>query len=163
MSTWTKADGAKIQLTFTQPLIGTITGNQAHFTVSVPEYDYVPGGTLGSVVKAVLSTCAGNDTKTLILEMEPLQRFESAAGAITVDYDGAGTLAGAGGAVKAFTKAFAPAGLVPKPDQNDAEHLELSVAAAGTLTRIYYRDAKEEEHIELSVSAVGKLTNIKDI
>ena len=58
MSEWTKGDGAKIQLTFTEPIIGDASGNQSHFTVTVPEYDMVPGGTLSSVSKAVKSTSA---------------------------------------------------------------------------------------------------------
>ena len=58
MSDWTKADGAKIQITFSEPLIGDISGNQAAFTVTVPEYNMVPGGTLSSVKKAVKSTSA---------------------------------------------------------------------------------------------------------
>ena len=58
MSDWTKADGAKIQITFDQPLTGTVSGNESHFTVSVPEYDMVPGGTLSTVHKAVKSTAA---------------------------------------------------------------------------------------------------------
>ena len=58
MSDWTKADGAKILITFDQPLTGTVSGNESHFTVSVPEYDMVPGGTLSSVAKAVKSTSA---------------------------------------------------------------------------------------------------------
>ena len=56
MSDWTKADGAKIQITFSEPLIGDVSGNQAAFTVTVPEYDMVPGGTLQNVTKAVKST-----------------------------------------------------------------------------------------------------------
>ena len=58
MSDWTKADGAKIQITFSEPLTGTVSGNESHFTVSVPEYDRVPGGTLSTVHKAVKSTAA---------------------------------------------------------------------------------------------------------
>ena len=58
MSDWTKADGAKILITFDQPLTGTVSGNESHFTVSVPEYDMVPGGTLSTVQKAVKSTAA---------------------------------------------------------------------------------------------------------
>ena len=165
MSDWKKADGAKIQITLDQPLTGYVSGNQSHFTVSVPEYDMVPGGTLSTASKAIASTAAGDDAKELVLEMEPLQRFESAAGDITVAYDGAGTLQGAGGPVAAFTRAFAPTELVPKPHQNDAEHISIaSVAAAGTLTRIYYRDCAALEHISIAgITAVGKLTNVKDI
>lgn len=58
MSDFTKADGAKIKITFSEPLTGTVSGNESHFTVSVPEYDMVPGGTLSTVHKAVKSTAA---------------------------------------------------------------------------------------------------------
>ena len=58
MSDWTKADGARILITFDQPLTGTVSGNESHFTVSVPEYDMVPGGTLSTVSKTVKSTAA---------------------------------------------------------------------------------------------------------
>ena len=56
MSEWTKGDGAKIQLTFTEPIIGDASGNQSHFMVTIPEYDMVPEGTLSNVVKTVKST-----------------------------------------------------------------------------------------------------------
>ena len=56
MSDFTKADGAKIQITFSEPLTGTVTGNQAHFTVTSQEYNYVPGGTLGAVTHTVTAT-----------------------------------------------------------------------------------------------------------
>lgn len=55
---WVKGDGAKIKITFDKALIGDVSGNQAAFTVTVPEYDMVPGGTLSSVAKAVKSTSA---------------------------------------------------------------------------------------------------------
>ena len=58
MSDFTKADGARIQITFDQPLTGDVIGNQNHFVVSVPEYDMVPDGTLSTVHKAVKSTAA---------------------------------------------------------------------------------------------------------
>ena len=58
MSEFTKADGAKIQITFSEPLIGDVSGNQAAFTVTVPEYNMVPGGTLSNVAKTVKSTSA---------------------------------------------------------------------------------------------------------
>ena len=107
------------------------------------------------------------DTYSIILEMEPLQRFESAAGPITVAYNGGGTLVGDGGAVLAFTQSFAPTDLVPKPHQNDVEHIEISsVAAAGTLTKINYTDtaAQDQGHIEISsIMATGTLTNVNNI
>ena len=55
---WLKSDGAKIQITFDEPLTGDVTGNQSHFTVTVPEFTFVPGGTLQNVIKTVKSTYA---------------------------------------------------------------------------------------------------------
>ena len=107
------------------------------------------------------------DKYSMILEMEPLQRFESAAGPITVAYNGGGTLIGEGGAVLAFTQSFAPTDLVPKPHQNDAEHIEISsIAATGTLTKINYTNtaAQDQGHIEIAgITATGTLTKVSDI
>ena len=114
-----------------------------------------------------LALQTAEDTYSIILEMEPLQRFESAAGPITVAYNGGGTLIGEGGAVLAFTQSFTPTDLVPKPHQNDVEHIEISsVAATGTLTKINYTNtaAQDMGHIEISsVTATGTLTKVSNI
>lgn len=55
MSDFAKSDGAKIEITFDQPIITDASGNQSSFTVTAKEYTYVPGGTLVDVVKAVKS------------------------------------------------------------------------------------------------------------
>lgn len=89
--------------------------------------------------------------------------FRNAAGNIALTYDGAGGLEGEGGPVEDFEETFAPIGLVPKPNQNDAEHIELGLTAVGTLTRIYYTDAQEREHISLAVSASGVLTHVDNL
>lgn len=167
MSDWVKGDGAKIQITFTEPLVGDVGGNQSHFVITVPEYDMVPEGILSNVVKAVKSTQMPGDRHNLILEMEPLQRFESSAGDITVAYDGGGTLIGEGGPVLAFSRTFSPSGLIPKPHQNDAEHIEISsIVPTAVLTRIYYTNTADQDqgHIEISgITATGVLTNVHDI
>jgi hypothetical protein len=67
--------------------------------------------------------------------------------------------------VAAFSKTFSPTELVPKPDQNGQEHIAItSITANGTLTKIYYTNAKAEEHISITgITAVGVLTHINDI
>ena len=55
---WAKSDGAKIKITFDRPIVSGQTGQQSFFTVTVPEYTFVPGGTLQNVTKAVRSTYA---------------------------------------------------------------------------------------------------------
>lgn len=56
MSEFTKADGAKIQIEFSQPLVGDCAGNEGAFTVTVPEYTMVPGGEIEYNQKTVKST-----------------------------------------------------------------------------------------------------------
>lgn len=79
-----------------------------------------------------------------------------------VSYNGL-TLSGAGGFVKPFDILVSNDGLVYKGDQNDAEHISLSVQASGFLTKVTYSDTAENEHIEISVTAVGVLTHIDDL
>lgn len=50
---WTKADGAMIELQFSQPLNPVSDADASHFTITVPEYTYVPGGEIVNVSKAV--------------------------------------------------------------------------------------------------------------
>lgn len=85
MSNFTKADGAKIQITFSEPLTGTVTGNESHFAVSVPEYDMVPGGTLSTVRKAVKSTAArANFAATVNLAVGTLTDTEVSGGKLSL-------------------------------------------------------------------------------
>jgi len=112
-----------------------------------------------------ISLQSAEDRYSIVLEMQPLERFESAAGNITVAYAG-GSLMGEGGPVAAFTQSFSPSDLAYKGDQNDAEHIEMSVTATGTLTRIYYIDMAPQDmgHIEISsITATGTLTNVNDL
>ena len=86
MSDWTKADGAKIKITFSEPLIGDVSGNQAAFTVTVPEYDMVPGGTLSNVAKAVKSTYGKTSAEgTVNLSAGVLTDVAVAAGKLTLE------------------------------------------------------------------------------
>ncbi len=103
------------------------------------------------------------DCYSIVLHMDPKTRFESAAGDITVTYDGSGGLAGEGGSVAAFTETFSPNGLAPKPHQNEVEHIDISAAAVGTLLHVYYTDTQCDHHVELNASAVGVLTHINDL
>ena len=50
-----------------------------------------------------------------------------------------------------------------KPDVTDAEHIELTVTAGGTLTRITRISTQESEHISLAVAASGALTHVDDL
>lgn len=104
-------------------------------------------------------------TKSIVLNLSPgnVNSFQNAVGNITLSYDGTGELAGEGGPVEAFEETFTPTGLTPKPNQNDAEHLEISATVAGILTRIYYTDVAANGHLEITATASGTLTHVDDL
>ena len=142
---------------------GTYNNATVYIKVELATTDATLTPTVSSLHLVLQTT---EDTYSIILEMEPLQRFESTAGPITVAYNGGGTLIGEGGAVLAFTQSFTPIGLVPKPHQNDAEHIDLSVATVCVLTQIHYTDtaAQDHGHVEIAgVTSVGTLTDVHDI
>lgn len=113
---------------------------------------------LGIVVKDA------TDETAIVLTMQTLKRFRNVEGDLTVTYDATvGNLAGEGGPVLSFSKTFSPVDLIQKPNPHDPENIDMSVSAVGTLTRIYYTNAKEEEAIEITISATGTLTHIDDI
>lgn len=161
------ADGRKIAIKFTQPLIGDVTaGNEDKFTVSFDEYDYVPGGTLSRVVRTIASIEVV-DSQTIVLNFDSgcTNSIQRAAGDITVAYDGSGTLMGQGGPVLAFEKTFTPKDLDPKNNPHDEEHIAVSdIKAVGALMRIQYNSSYETEHMEISdITAIGALTHVNDI
>lgn len=47
------ADGQRIVIRFTQPLVDNVRGNESKFTVSFDEYNYVPEGTLFRAAREV--------------------------------------------------------------------------------------------------------------
>lgn len=162
---WLKGDGAAIKIAFDKDLLGDVSGNQSHFTVTAKEYNWVPNGTLINVSKTVLSTSPGMTTKEVVLNMVGTTRFESAV-ELTVAYDGLGTLAGSTGNVEAFSQTFIPTDLVAKPDQNEHEHIEVSMSASSSLIRITYinTEPQDQGHIEVLTTVVSSLlTHINDL
>jgi hypothetical protein len=162
---WAIGDGAGIKIRFTDSLMGTGIGDQASFVVSWYQYDFVPNGTLIQQSYAPAAVYAADTDDSIIIEMPGLHRFCSAVGQVTVTYDGTGSLSGASGPVEAFAVSFTPTGLVPKPNQNDQNHIEIAAATkTGVLTRIYYTDTKtSDEHLSVSATWTGVLTHIDDL
>lgn len=140
-------------------------GNEQAFEVKGKVYTYVPDGELVDESFDVASVSRHEtEENTILLEIDDYDRFESVIGELTVTYTRLlGNLSGAGGAVEDFVVSFQPEDLVWKGDQNDAEHISLSVQASGFLTKVTYSDTAENEHIEISVTATGVLTHIDDL
>ena len=87
---------------------------------------------------------------------------QNAVSAFDVSYNGL-TLAGSGGFVEPFDIWVSNDGLIYKGDQNDAEHISVTVMATGKLMQIEFSDTQKQEHIEVGVTASGVLTHIDDI
>lgn len=158
------ADGTQIAVVFSEEITDGISVEG--WTVTMPEYDMVPGGTMSTVTRTVTAAAAGGDAKVVLLSFAAGNQtsVQNAAGPITVAYNGA-TLAGLGGFVQAFELECPIDGLSYKGGQNDVEHIEISgVTATGILKKIEYRNVKADEHIAVSaITATGTLTHVDDI
>ena len=159
------AGGTQIAVVFNEEITDGIS--EDGWTVTMPEYDMVPGGTLSTVTRTVTAASAGGDAKVVLLSFAAGNQtsVQNAAGPITVAYNGS-TMMGDGGFVQAFELECPIDGLAYKGGQNDAEHIEISaITATGVLKKIEYRDAKSgDEHIEISsITATGTLTRVDDI
>lgn len=159
------AEGTQIAVVFSEEITDGITADG--WTVTMPEYDMVPGGTLSTVTRTVTAAAVGGDANVVLLSFAAGNQtsVQNAAGPITVAYNGA-TMAGLGGFVQAFELECLIDGLAYKGGQNDMEHIEISgITATGVLKKIEYRDAKSgDEHIEISaITATGTLTHVDDI
>lgn len=140
-------------------------GNEAAFSITGQEYDYVPNGNLVNVTYPVVFVSEHSSMdNTILLELEP--RFNNVVGQLTVIYDAAiGSLAGSGGQVASFKVEFTPTELLKIPNPNSEENIEVTaINATSELMRIYYTDTKSIESIELaSISAFGDLIHINDL
>ena len=142
-------------------------GNEKFFTVTIPEYDMVPEGTLNDRIIPVIGVSQHPTSEnTILLEFGAgnINSIQNAAGPVTVAYSG-GNLQGNGGPVEAFSQTFTATDLDYKGNQNDAEHLEIAdVSAVGVLMRIYYTDTQSGEHLEIvGITAEGILTHVDDV
>lgn len=146
-------------------LVAAPVGNEQAFEVRGKIYTFVPGGELVDEIFDVVSVSKHETIENaILLEIDDYDRFESVIGELTVVYTRLlGNLSGAGGAVEDFEVSFQPEDLIWKGDQNDVEHLSVSVAAAGSLRRVTHNNTKADEHINVNVIASGVLTHVDDI
>lgn len=157
-------EGVNIHLTFDRPLTGSLIGAAAHFKIQISRPRYSPGGTLSTVLLDVIAVTAEDSyTVALTLASGNLTSLQTAVGAVSVIYDGAGPLRGEGGPVAPFTASFLPEDVDFKPDVAELEHITLATVAAGTLTRITRISTREHEHVALAVTAAGSLIHVGEL
>lgn len=86
-----------------------------------------------------------------------------AIGNAQISYDGLGALAGAGGPTDAFIGNFTPSGMTWKGNQNDEEHVSVSITPSVLIKKVTYHETQEEEHAEIIINATVVLTDIHDL
>lgn len=136
--------GLGLRIRFDRELTADPAGNQARFVVSFNSWD---GAMLMPKTVAALSTqFDAVDQQVMQLNFSTTNRFSSASGPISVSYDGAGTLQGAGGPVLAFVEEFTPIGLLPVA-AGQAAYLSASIAELQiAVNLVTYRSAYSSDH-----------------
>lgn len=104
----------------------------------------------GESLNGVTLTVVISTSNIVKLNMKPLDKFNNAAGPITVVYSG-GYLMGEGGPVEPFEETFTPTDLIMKPNQMVRERLELSSLDINSkLKDINYIDNIVRENLVIS-------------
>lgn len=159
------AEGTEIGIRFSQPLIGSISGNETKISVTGNTYNYIPDGELEDTSRTVIEVSADQEDNAVIyLKFADgnINSIQNMIGDVSIAYSG-GTLAGIGGPVDSFEISFTPNNLNAKNNPNEPEHIEVDVDINATLTRIHYTDSSETEHIEAIVTPIGSLISVEDI
>lgn len=97
------------------------------FAVTGEQYKYIHGPLLDMkyVIEDVI--LHPNIDKAIRIEFNDLGRFPTVNGNLTVNYDSSiGNLVGQGGTVESFNVAFLPEDLVPEPNPNEQETIEVA-------------------------------------
>lgn len=159
------ANSSRLYISEVQLLIGY--GNEAAFTVTGQEYNFVPDGELQTVEYRIESVYAhSTEENAIVLETIANDRFCSIVGNVSVAYNAdVGNIAGYGGKAESFSTSFAASDLISKPHQRNAQHVEISaISVTAVYTHVYYTNSKEEERVEISgITATGVRTNINDL
>lgn len=103
-----------------------------------------------------------DDQKIIVLGLN-VPNITPAIGSAQISYDGLGALAGVGGPTEAFEGTFTPSGMTWKGNQNEYEHISMSMIATPILKAITYYDTQENEHVTMSMTATLTLINAHDL
>ena len=158
MSNFTKGQGAKITVKFTEMLIDTesIEGNNENaFSVEGQEFLYINGPLIAGDYQIDTVEPHPSEPNSVLITMLPLKRFHNTEGELLVQYDaGEGNLEGIGGIVESFQESFMPTDLEPVPNPHLEENIASSVSDyILTLTEINFIDGfTDDEFIECAVT-----------
>lgn len=152
-----KADGKKIAIKFTEPLVGDVSGNQLAFTVSGKEYKWVDGPNhngpfINKEYEVASVESHPTEENSILLTMKNLNEFNNTVGDLTVSYDMIkGNLTGSGGFVESFEEIFTPNDLIARPNPGIHDHVSVAPAEiTAELKDIVELQAYTKEYISIA-------------
>lgn len=157
-----KAEGKKIAVKFTMPLLGDVTGNAAAFGVTGQEYKYINGPIIAKVYTITSIIAHPIEPRTLLITVDDLTRFNNVEGQLKVTYNSAlGTLVGEGGAVQSFETYFTPLDLLREINPNDEETVRGTISSATIEYAVMqYLNAYHKHTINAVTSATVEYTDV---
>lgn len=164
-----KAEGKKIGIKFTLPIVGGVAESVGAFTISGQEYLYVDGpNNNGPLVgKAYLvSKIEPHPTEqnSILLTVTGTTSFNSVVGDIMVSYSQSkGLLVGAGGAIESFDCEFTPSDLVEQGDPRVREYIMASANSTFELKYITKVLSYTKEYILAGMIGTITLIHTDDI
>lgn len=152
-----KAEGKKIVVKFTMPLLGDVTGNVSAFSVTGQEYQYINGPIINKTYTVNSVVAHPTEPRTLLITVDQFARFNNVEGQLKVSYNSAlGTLVGVGGAVQNFDAYFTPLDLLREINPNDEETVRAVIAATLEYSVMQYLNASStEEHTLNAVTSAA--------
>lgn len=146
--------GSNRTYVYEMELIHVGYGDEPAWKVSWQEKKFVGGPILDMEVGIYSIIAHPTEDRSILLEVDNLDRFKNAIGNITVSYDSTkGTMTGQGGKVENFSVAFTPDQLVEVPNPHADEIITLSCDVSLDITKVFYKNRFENEQITLGFSA----------
>ena len=151
-----KADGEKIAIKFTMPLLGEVSGNIGAFSITGQQYKYINGPLLDKSYTVAAVETHPTEPKTLLVKVDQFTRFNNAEEQLKVIYDASlGSLIGLGGAVESFERYFTPVDLEKLPNPNARETVKPVIAEViANWDVITYKNTFGDETLTTIVSEV---------
>lgn len=103
-------------------------GNEQAFTIEGQEHLHVKGELISGDYQVKKVEPYPDSSNAILLTMKPLNRFRNVEGNLTIKYDQSkGNLAGIGGVVEGFERAFSPNDLIQVPNPLNDENITLGI------------------------------------
>jgi hypothetical protein len=159
-----KAEGKKIAIKFTMPLLGDVTGNVSAFSVTGQEYKYINGPIIAKTYTVTSVVAHPTEPRTLLITVDQFARFNNVEGQLTVSYNQAlGNLKGTTGDVLSFNYPFTATDLRREINPNDEETIRGIIIATLDYSLIQYLSASSTEQHTIKANALTATVEYTDV